>query len=78
MSIQIKKNFQSSVYNAAYGLVEYATNQFEENTKKIEELIIQRENNIALAATLKKALNLVTEKEDDWKNEVQKIIRKLF
>ena len=68
-----KKNFPKSVYKAAYELVEYATNQFEENTKKIEELIIQRENNIALAATLKKALNLVTEKEDDWKNEVQKL-----
>ena len=68
-----KKSFPSSVYKAAYELVEYATNQFEENTKKIEELIIQRENNIALAATLKKALNLVTEKEDDWKNEVQKL-----
>lgn len=68
-----KKTFPSSVYKAAYELVEYATNQFEENTKKIEELIIQRENNIALAATLKKALNLVTEKEDDWKNEVQKL-----
>ena len=68
-----KKNFPISVYKDAYELVEYATNQFEENTKKIEELIIQRENNIALAATLKKALNLVTEKEDDWKNEVQKL-----
>ena len=68
-----KKNFPVSVYKAAYELVEFATNQFEENTKKIEELIIQRENNIALAATLKKALNLVTEKEDDWKNEVQKL-----
>ena len=34
-----KKNFPASVYKAAYGLVEFATNQFEENTKKIEELI---------------------------------------
>ena len=34
-----KKNFPSSVYKAAYGLVEFATNQFEENTKRIEELI---------------------------------------
>ena len=39
-----KKNFPSSVYKAAYGLVEYATNQFEENTKKIEELIESAEN----------------------------------
>ena len=31
-----KKNFPSNVYRAAYGLVEFATNQFEENTKKIE------------------------------------------
>ena len=38
-----KKNFPSSVYKAAYDLVEYATNQFEENTKQIEELIRQRE-----------------------------------
>ena len=38
-----KKNFPKAVYKAAYELVEYATNQFEENTKKIEELIRQRE-----------------------------------
>ena len=37
-----KKNFPKSVYKASYDLVEYATNQFEENTKKVEELIIQR------------------------------------
>ena len=37
-----KKNFPSSVYRAAYGLVEFATNEFEENTKQIEELIIQK------------------------------------
>lgn len=68
-----KKNFPNSVYKAAYELVEYATNQFEENTKTIEELIIQRENNIALAAKLKKALNLVINKEENWKNEIQKL-----
>lgn len=32
-----KKNFPNSVYKAAYELVEYATTQFEENTKKIED-----------------------------------------
>ena len=51
-----KKNFPSSVYNAAYGLVEFATNQFEENTKQIESLIRQRENNINLGAELKEVL----------------------
>ena len=30
-----KKNFPSSVYNAAFGLVEYATKQFEDATKGI-------------------------------------------
>ena len=30
-----KKNFPASVYKAAYDLVEFATNQFEENTKRI-------------------------------------------
>ena len=54
-----KKNFPASVYKAAYGLVEYATNQFEENTKKIEELIRQREQNIALAGELKELLEKV-------------------
>ena len=66
-----KKNFPISVYKAAYGLVEFATNQFEENTKKIEELIRQREKNISIASDLKDILNSVTEKEKDWKNKVR-------
>ena len=67
-----KKNFPSSVYKAAYGLVEFATNQFEENTKKVEELIRQREQNIALAGQLKELIEAVDNKEDDWKNKVKK------
>ena len=43
-----KNNFPKSVYKASYDLVEYATNQFEENTKKVEELIRKRERNIKL------------------------------
>ena len=68
-----KKNFPASVYKAAYGLVEFATNQFEENTKKIEELIRQREQNIALAGRLKEALEAVQEKEEDWKDKVKNL-----
>ena len=67
-----KKNFPASVYKAAYGLVEFATNQFEENTKKIEELIRQREQNIALAGTLKEVMEAVVNKEKDWKDQVKK------
>ena len=67
-----KKNFPASVYKAAYGLVEFATNQFEENTKKIEELIRQREQNIALAGKLKEVLEAVEEKQEDWKDKVKK------
>ena len=67
-----KKNFPASVYKAAYGLVEYATNQFEENTKKIEELIRQREQNIASAGQLKEILEAVENKEKDWKEQVKK------
>ena len=67
-----KKNFPASVYKAAYGLVEYATNQFEENTKKIEELIRQREQNIALAGDLKEIMEAVENKEKDWKDQVKK------
>ena len=66
-----KKNFPVSVYKAAYGLVEYATNQFEDNTKKIEDLIIQREKNIELAMKLKELLEVVENKEKDWKNQVK-------
>ena len=54
-----KKNFPKSVYKAAYGLVEFATNQFEENTKRIEELIRQREKNISLAGSLREVLDAV-------------------
>ena len=66
-----KKNFPSSVYKAAYGLVEYATNQFEENTKKIEELIRQREENIGKAGDLKELIESAENKDKDWKNKVE-------
>ena len=68
-----KKNFPKSVYKAAYGLVEFATNEFEENTKQIEELIRQREKNISLAAELKNTLNIVVAKEDGWKEAIKEI-----
>ncbi len=68
-----KKNFPPSVYKAAYNLVEYATNQFEENTKQIEELIRQREANITSARLLKDALEIVENKEDGWKNSIKEI-----
>lgn len=68
-----KKNFPSSVYKAAYGLVEFATNEFEENTKQIEELIRQREKNIALSGELKDVLSVVLNKEDGWKESVKEV-----
>ncbi len=66
-----KKSFPASVYKAAYGLVEYATNQFEENTKQIEELIRQREKNIGLSAQLKELLNTVEGKDKEWKSYIK-------
>ena len=66
-----KKNFPKTVYKAAYGLIEYATNQFEENTKQIEELIRQREKNIVLSGELKELLETVQNKEKDWKAKVK-------
>ena len=66
-----KKNFPASVYRAAYGLVEYATNQFEENTKNIEELIRQREKNITLGNKLKDVLEAAQDKEKGWKDKVK-------
>lgn len=61
-----KKNFPVGVYKSSYDLVEFATNQFEENTKRIEELIRQREQNISLASDLKDLFELVTEKDEKW------------
>ncbi len=66
-----KKNFPKTVYKAAYGLVEFATNEFEDNTKQIEELIRQREKNIALAGDLKNVLTLVLNKDNGWKEAVK-------
>ena len=68
-----KKNFPPAVYKAAYDLVEFATNLFEENTKQIEELIRQREANIASAGVLKDALEMVENKEDGWKDTIENI-----
>ena len=68
-----KKNFPYSVYKTAYGLVEYATNQFEENTKQIEKLIRQRENNISKAAELKDVFEAVQSKDKEWKTRVKQI-----
>ena len=68
-----KKNFPKSVYKAAYGLVEFATNEFEENTKQIEELIRQREKNIALSGELKDVSNMVVNKEDGWKESIKEM-----
>lgn len=66
-----KNNFPASVYKAAYGLVEFATNQFEENTKRIEELIRQREENIGLAGKLKELIGVAEAKEKGWKDKVK-------
>ena len=68
-----KKNFPKSVYKAAYGLVEFATNEFEENTKQIEELIRQREKNIALSGELNDVLNMVVNKEEGWKESIKEM-----
>jgi len=66
-----KKNFPITVYKAAYALVEFATSQFEDNTKKIEQLIRQRERNIELASNLKLLFEKVSNKDKDWKVRVK-------
>ena len=68
-----KDDFPKDVYDAAYELVEYATSQFEENTKLIEDLIRQREKNIALATELKDTLQVVEDKDSDWKKKIQEL-----
>lgn len=72
-----KKNFPASVYKGAHELVEYATNEFEDNTKQIEVLIRQRENNINVANDLKLVLEAVQNKDKEWKNKVKEISDKV-
>lgn len=71
-----KKNFPRNVYKAAYDLVEYATNQFEDNTKKIEVLIRKREKNIKLASVLREVSDAVKNRAKNWKQIVDKIAKK--
>ena len=68
-----KKNFPSGVYKSAYNLVEYATNQFEENTKKTEELIRKRERNIKLASVLRDVTIAVKGGAKNWKEIIKKL-----
>ncbi len=68
-----KKNFPKDIYDAAYELIEYATNQFEENTKQIEELIKQREYNTKTATILKQSLAIVQAKDENWKRTIASI-----
>ena len=65
-----KKDFPVSVYRVAYDLVEYSTAQFEENTKKTEQLMKQREDNIKLSKLLAEAKETVTKKEEGWIEKV--------
>ncbi len=71
-----KKNFPIGVYKAAYGLVEYATNQFEENTKQIEKLIRKREKNIKLAGVLKDATAAIKGRAKNSKAIITKLSTK--
>ena len=66
-----KKKFPVAVYQAAYRLVEFAIEQFEENTKKVEELIKQREGNIALAGELNDVIEYVDNKKENWNEKIE-------
>ena len=66
-----KKNFPPAVYKSCYDLVEYATNQFEDNTKQIEDLIRQRETNIGMAGKLKEVLDTIEEGDIGWKQTIK-------
>ena len=72
-----KKNFPVNVYRATYGLVELATTQFEDTTKKIEELIKQREENIVLSGELKETVEAVDNKAEGWEEKIDSISEKI-
>ena len=53
--------------------MEYATNQFEDNTKQIEKLIREREQNISKANELKEILYMAENNDKEWKSRVKQI-----
>lgn len=71
-----KNSFPASIYKSTYELVEYATNQFEENTKKVEELIRNRERNIKLASVLRDVFKAVQGKAKNSKDIIKKVKKK--
>ena len=71
-----KKNFPKNVYKAAYELVEYATSECEDNTRKIEKLIRKREKNIKLGSVLKDVTEAVKAHAKNWKEIVEKLSKK--
>ena len=72
-----KKNFPKNIYDAAYQLVEFATEQFEENTKQIEDLIKKREYNIKTAAILKQTYAIVESGDPEWRKAVDEVSDRL-
>lgn len=72
-----KKNFPKSIYDAAYQLVEFATEQFEENTKQIEDLIKKREYNIKTAAILKQTYAIVESGDPEWRKSIDEVSERL-
>ena len=72
-----KKNFPKSVYDQAYRLIEYATNQFEISTKQVEELVKQKEYNIKSASILKQTIALAESKDATWKKALIEVSKRL-
>ena len=61
-----KNAFPTEVYKAAYDLVEYATQQFENNNNQIANLMNEREENIRMSYILREALDTVSQKPEGW------------
>ena len=61
-----KNAFPTEVYKAAYDLVEYATQQFENNNNQIANLMNEREENIKMSYILREALETVSQKPEGW------------
>lgn len=60
------EEFPADVYKAIYSLIEYATEQFNNDEGKIDELSCKMEENIKLAGIIQGVLNAIEEKQD-WR-----------
>lgn len=75
-SEEVQEPFPGEVYNAIYNLIEYSTEQFENDTNKIKELNVKMEKNLQLARILKNVIDAIINQEN-WRTLIDESTDKI-